>query len=927
MSSFTGRIFSNIENFILGEDPEFSQTKVDIVNYLCDKKGISDFSAQLGYEDGVYSCKEGFALLYRVFVPFYLGDEVENSIEKLFRTNFPDGTIANFFTYASCNISNYLAHWKKIHNKIPNIKHPDVLAELISKKAEYFEEAAANNLWQGIDARPKIHMNYISFFFPFSKDNQPEKVYRTAHMLQKKIMAELKGAKFGVEIAEPDELITVLSDILNPAFKGSTKWNHGLDIKEQILEHDTRIKIEKEQDGEEANLCLTQRGKKKHYIGYWFKGYAPKPTLWEFSNILFPFDSKDIASTIPGNFFMSMQIRVDKIEKRKNRMLGKAAFAKKQSKGNPLEEYIPKIGRKREHSQYVSELIEDGKVPLEASMFLFLSDDDKDKLEFVSSSVKSKFTNANYELTREIDESLFSTFMECLPLNHILARNKNFIRYSTMFDANVAALIPLVGGVGGSKIPACLYLDRKYGLMGFDQFHTVTNFNVVKAAASGGGKSFSECDSDVCNLSMGRVIRVIDKGGSYKTFSDLIGGQYIEFEDRDRPCFNPFTNLLEGEDGSIHEDDMAQIVPLVGILCGVDLNDEIAKSGEQNITAQYASIIADAISTAYANERTKCGMSHVYNELKKNTNRLSQDLADAMKPYGVGHYQHYWNGPENINYSSDYVVLELERLGQKEPRLQGAVLYSIIIKVFREFFLAKLHGDYRRKILKIDEAWDLLKKLSAANAMEAAARTFRKHGCSLTTITQGVEDFYSSATTQAIYNNSAHIQILSSKKQDINRALDAGKLSVDEFETTLIHSLRTVPGYYSEIFIKNEIFSGVARLTVDKFAYWTYTTQDAEKIVRNELLDAGYKPVEAIRALASSLPVGEIFFKSGMLDKNQIDLILFLQETHRDYIGLPFGEVAKKIGVVTEIQIREALAQQETFKADIRSKIEIAARR
>lgn len=928
--SLAQKIFTGLENFVLGEDPSYSKTKADIINYLSSKNGVADFMAHLDYQDGVYVCKEGVGLLYRVFVPFHLGDEVENSIEKLFATNFPGGTIVNFFTYSSSNIGNYLAHWRRIHNKTPNIKHPEVLAGLMDKKVEYFAQAAETSLWQGVDARPKIYQNYISIFFPFSKKVPIEKTFRTAHMLQKKIMAELKGAKFGVELAAPDELITVLSEILNPNFKGSAKWNTGLDIKDQIVLHDTKINIEKEVDNDESTLCFSQAGKKKYYRGYWFKNYDSKPTLWKFSNILFPFDTKDISSLIPGNFFISLQVRIENVSKRKEKLLAKAAFAKKQSKGNPLEEYLPKISRKREHSQYVAELLEDKKVPLEASMFIFVSDTDKDKLEFVASAVTAKFYAADYELTREIEDSLFSTFMECLPLNHIIDRNTSFIRYSTMFDANVAALLPLIGGVGGSNIPACLYLDKKYGLMGFDQFHSATNFNVVKAAASGGGKSFSECDSDACNLAMGRIIRTIDKGGSYKPFCELIGGEYIEFEDSDRPCFNPFSNVLLNDEGEIHEDDMALLVPLTGILCGVDLNEEVAKAGQQNITAQYASLIADAITSAYSIQKEnneKCGMEHVYYRLENSENKLARDLAAAMKPYGVGHYRHYWNGDENIRYSSDYVVLELERLGQKEPRLQMAVLYSTIIKVFREFFLAKLHGDLRRKKLKIDEAWDLLKKLTAANAMEAGARTFRKHGCSLETITQSVEDFYSSATTQAIYNNSAHLLILSSKKQDIDKAFDAGKLSVDEFEVGLIHSLRTVPGYYSEIFIKNELFSGVARLTVDKFAYWTYTTQDAEKIVRNELLESGYSPVETIRALSSSLPVGEIFLKAGMLKKEQIDLILFLQETHRDYIGMPFGEVAKKIGIVDDKQIIEALARQEAFKSEILKKIQEANRR
>ena len=71
----------------------------------------------------------------------------------------------------------------------------------------------------------------------------------------------------------------------------------------------------------------------------------------------------------------------------------------------------------------------------------------------------------------------------------------------------------------------------------------------------------------------------------------------------------------------------------------------------------------------------------------------------------------------------------------------------------------RVRTDQRKRILIVDEAWQLMKYPDSANFMFSLAKRARKYYLGLTTITQDVEDFISSPMGRAIVANSS-IQLL-----------------------------------------------------------------------------------------------------------------------------------------------------------------------
>ena len=72
---------------------------------------------------------------------------------------------------------------------------------------------------------------------------------------------------------------------------------------------------------------------------------------------------------------------------------------------------------------------------------------------------------------------------------------------------------------------------------------------------------------------------------------------------------------------------------------------------------------------------------------------------------------------------------------------------------------SKVRTDQRKRLLVVDEAWQLMKYPDSANFMFSLAKRARKYNLGLTTVTQDVEDFISSPMGRAIVANSS-IQLL-----------------------------------------------------------------------------------------------------------------------------------------------------------------------
>jgi len=879
---------------------------------------MSDYCTWLYCEETkeatLYQTTEGIGFIYQVSIPPFLGESFEAYFQQIFRITYPKNTIIQFFSYASDNIHSYMEAYHDYHNYTSNVDHPEIIQEIISQRTEFVTKAAKDGFWPGVKFRPRIFHNLISVLVPYEAfHGQMNDTYRVAKDLSNNVKGVLKGVNLHPENYSASKIATLLREVFNLDMTGRATYNDNAEIRHQVIGNNTRYSIA-EDENFDTDLRIRQNGKEKYIRAYTISGYPRKMNLWEFNNILFSWENREIAPPLNTPFAWSLSVKVTDWKITRGKLIIKTAENIRQSEGNALAKYIPRIAKKAEESRYVAHLLDENAIPLPSYFTLFITEQSKNDLNYTSRVAISKLSQHGFNFEREKSQNMIAAFLESLPLNHIEERDTFLNRRTTLFDANLASMIPLIADVTGSGTPDEMYIGKKGGIAFFHRYDSDTNYNLSIVAESGGGKSFNTSNRHIHALASGRQVRVIDIGRSYEYLCHEIGGEYIQLTDEKNPCFNFFTNILEGPNGDIHPDELDSIVPMVGFLAGLDISQQVAAGGQDNLSARYASIIIRAITLAYAKKRTKAGLRDVadgFLEIAKNYSvgdQSPEKLYESIWPYSHGPYSQYFNGENNIHYSKDYVVLELEEIAQRDSRLKTAIVFSIIIQMMREIFLL-WSSRGRRTDVDIDEAWMLFKLSVASEFMESASRRFRKYGSSLCVITQGIDDAYKNQTTKAIWENSAHKIFLKMKSASIDQAINESKLTMNDFEKEWFKTLSTYPGRFSELFFESGQMYGVSRLVTDNFSYGFFTTTSTEKRKIKETAEALNTDIAgALRYLTKRKRLTDILVEQKTITPFWAELVL--QYQHETHNFRPLAEIFVDMGISESI-LSEALKKTE----------------
>jgi conjugal transfer ATP-binding protein TraC len=305
---------------------------------------------------------------------------------------------------------------------------------------------------------------------------------------------------------------------------------------------------------------------------------------------------------------------------------------------------------------------------------------------------------------------------------------------------------------------------------------------------SGSGKSVFVNELAFRYLGSGTKVWIIDVGRSYRKLCSLVDGEFIEFSDErnNALCLNPFSMVVD------INNDMEMLLPLIA---------QMASPREPLDNYGY-SALASAIKRVWDQKGKAATISDVHDLLA--TGRLAETgeperdlsrLATALEPYTRhGVYASYFEGEANIRFNRDLVVLELEELKSKRD-LQAVVMQLMMYRITQEMYLDRS----KRKLVIIDEAWDLMSGGASSQFIEAGYRRARKYGGAFGTITQSVEDYYKNEATKATIQNADWLFLLRQKPESIERLGQEGKLHIDEWMKRQLASVTTEGGAYSEI--------------------------------------------------------------------------------------------------------------------------------
>lgn len=299
------------------------------------------------------------------------------------------------------------------------------------------------------------------------------------------------------------------------------------------------------------------------------------------------------------------------------------------------------------------------------------------------------------------------------------------------------------------------------GLVIFDRF-SLENANMCVFAKSGAGKSFTVKLEALRSMMMGTDIIIIDPENEYEKLSDAVDGSYIRLSLNSSVRINPFDlpQVVDSEDA----DDALRtnIITMHGLFRLMLGGTQLGANGvavpalspveeadlDQALIDTYAR--AGITNDPLTHRSTPPTMLNLYDTLA-HMGGSGPSLAQRLRKYTTGTFAGIFSQQSNIDIDNQMVVFNTRDL---EDELRPVAMYIILNHVWNI-----VRAEQKKRILIIDEAWQLMRHDDSANFIYSLAKRARKYHLGLTTITQDVEDFMSSKMGRAIVANSS-IQFL-----------------------------------------------------------------------------------------------------------------------------------------------------------------------
>jgi conjugal transfer ATP-binding protein TraC len=522
---------------------------------------------------------------------------------------------------------------------------------------------------------------------------------------------------------------------------------------------------------------------------------------------------------IRENFMLSVTIHYPDAESTKSGIETRRQWVANQTHG-PLLKFLPQLAERTAHFDSLIRAYNTGDRPVRIyfGMILFCDADNESR---PVSNAKTYFRELGFQL---MEDRFFCLpfFLNCLPFGAERAAMKDLNRYRTMATQHVIPLLPIFADWSGTGTPTINTISRNGQLQSISLFDSGSNYNCVIAAEPGRGKSFLSNEMILSYLAEGARIWVIDVGRSYKNLAEHLDGEFLEFSTESAICMNPFELIRDWK-------DEADIV--------YGLVSAMAAPTEKLSDLQTAGLKRVLKETWDQKGTTMC-LDDLAEALKNDPDQRIRDVGQQLYPFtSKGEYGRFFNGRNNVRFTNDFVVLELEELkGRKH--LQHVVLLQLIYQIQQEMYLGERD---RPKLVIIDESWDLLGMGDTAKFMEEGARRFRKYGGASVFIVHSINDLYESPNGMAIAATSAFTFLLGQKRETIESVKEQKRLSLSEGGYALLSSVHTIPGRYSEILFLTSSGQGIGRLIVDPAKRLLYSThpQDVHRLkhLREQGLD------------------------------------------------------------------------------------------
>jgi len=285
------------------------------------------------------------------------------------------------------------------------------------------------------------------------------------------------------------------------------------------------------------------------------------------------------------------------------------------------------------------------------------------------------------------------------------------------------------------------------------------------------------------SMMVGSEIIIIDPENEYQKLCDAVGGSYVRLSLNSDVRINPFDlpKVVDSEDAN--DALRANLVTLHGLFRLMLGGNQVSASGQvvPALTANEEADLDQALIDTYAragitsdpltHQSTPPTILNLYDTLLHMEGSGPQ-LAQRLRKYTTGTFAGIFSQQSNVDINNQMVVFNIRDL---EDELRPVAMYIVLSHIWNI-----VRAEQKKRLLIVDEAWQLMQYEDSANFMFSLAKRARKYYLGLTTITQDVEDFMSSKMGRAIVANSSMQLLLKQSTSAVDVLSDVFKLTEEE---------------------------------------------------------------------------------------------------------------------------------------------------
>jgi hypothetical protein len=438
-------------------------------------------------------------------------------------------------------------------------------------------------------------------------------------------------------------------------------------------------------------------------------------------------------------------------------------------------------------------------------------------------------------------------------------------RDQDLLTSNAADLVPVEMPWRGTPRSPLFVLETPYRqLIPFSLFDpSLSDANMLVMAKSGGGKTFMVQQFLLMAARDNPLISIIERGDSYHSLVELMGGRMITMSLDTEQTINPW-DLPEG-DRDPTKDQVAFLKNLTRHMLG---------DGRAEDTELLDNLITEAILRTYKRAAIRPSnsiptFSDLRDELaqwrdeEKNQRLMDEAHLAAIKLRSwtgeKGGYAKLFDRHTTISLDNPWLFFNVEQLAD-DPRLETAMSLLIARATAQR---ASGKGG-RRSITVLDECWFLLDSPVLAPEVVQLFRTARKRNASVWGISQTAEDFVGIETSPRVHGagivKNCSTKIIGQQPGDMRALRDHLHLN----ETALNQVKRfsaPVKGKSADALIvigEKAETTHTIRMAPTPVDYWIMTTYARERVYRSWWLGKRktLTLIDAYTALADRFPFG-----------------------------------------------------------------------